>query len=109
MAVNMDKETALMYCGGDEEFLKEMYEMYLDADKRTEIQDAYEKKNWADYAILVHALKSTSKSIGAVELSEHSLQLEMAAKGQDEAMILAHHDAVLQEYAEVLDWCTRNK
>ena len=41
-------------------------------DKRAEIISLYENANWQDYAIKVHALKSTSLTIGAEALSAHS-------------------------------------
>ena len=43
----------------------------------------YNQKNWDDYTISVHALKSTSKVIGATELSGLCQMLETAGKNQD--------------------------
>ena len=44
-------------------------------------------KNWKEYTVKVHALKSTSLLIGAKELSDEALALEMAGKSGDEDYI----------------------
>ena len=48
-----------------------MLEMFCSQyeEKRDEMNALYESAAWADYAIKVHALKSTSLTIGAEELS----------------------------------------
>ena len=58
--------------------------------------------DWKNYAILVHALKSSSKTIGAMELSEVAYTEEMAAKEADEATIRRHHDQMMEEYRRIL-------
>ena len=50
----------------------------------------------------MHALKSTSLSIGAEKLSEHAKALEFAAKNADYSYIQEHHDEVMAEYGELL-------
>lgn len=61
----------LEYCSDEEEFYREMLEMFCSQyeEKRDEMNALYESAAWADYAIKVHALKSTSLTIGAEELS----------------------------------------
>jgi hypothetical protein len=63
--------------------------------------DFYEQKDWGNYEIIVHALKSTSKMIGAMDLSEEALKLEKAAKEKRENYIFDNHDHVMSVY-EVL-------
>ena len=63
----------------------------------------YEAANWTDYGITAHALKSTSLTIGAEELSGKAKELEMAGKSADEAFIRENHSVLLQMYAEVCD------
>ena len=67
--VNVD--VGLDYCAGDEDFYREMLRLFSvqGEEKRTEIAALYESANWTDYAIKVHALKSTSLTIGAEALS----------------------------------------
>ena len=55
--VNIDHEKGLTYCGGSESFLKEIISMYAADDKRTEIQKAFDEKDWDGYRILIHTVK----------------------------------------------------
>ena len=50
----------------------------------------------------MHALKSTSLTIGAAHLSEAAKALEMAAKDGDADYIRSHHKAALDEYIELM-------
>jgi HPt (histidine-containing phosphotransfer) domain-containing protein len=47
----------------------------------------YEAKDWKNYAIETHALKSISKTFGAVPLSEASMEMEHAGREGNEALI----------------------
>ena len=93
-------ELGLEYCSGDEEFYREMLRMFYaqSGDKRAEIISLYESANWADYAVKVHALKSTSLTIGAQALSAQAKELELAGKRGDIDYVRAHHPALLQAY-----------
>ena len=53
------------------------------------------------YTIQAHSIKSTSKMIGAMDLSEEALKLEKAAKEKKENYIFDNHDHVMSVY-EVL-------
>ena len=66
--------------------------------KRGEIVSLYEAGNWADYAIKVHALKSTALTIGAEALSAQAKELELAGKRGDVEFIRANHAALLEAY-----------
>ena len=56
-----------------------------------------------NYRILVHALKSTSLSIGAVLLSEMARQQEMAAKEGRIEFVRKHHREVMEKYRELME------
>lgn len=98
----LDTDTGMSYCCEDEDFYREMLSAYLSTEKRQDIIDFYEKKDWDNYRILVHALKSASLSIGAKELSEEARQLEMAAKEEDTDFIREHHMETMQDYETLL-------
>lgn len=93
-------DTALGYCGGSEDFYMEMLKMYLDQskEKREEIATLYENGDWAGYAIKVHALKSTSLTIGAESLSGKAKALEQAGKNGDDVYIKENHDSMMESY-----------
>ena len=90
-------EMGLDYCAGDEDFYREMLRLFSTqgAEKRAEIAALYESANWTDYAIKVHALKSTSLTIGAEALSAQAKELELAGKRGDADFIREHHRALL--------------
>jgi HPt (histidine-containing phosphotransfer) domain-containing protein len=86
----------------DEAFYLEMLEAYLEEDKQAELNRLFEAQEWENYHILAHALKSTSLSIGASELSAHAKELELAGKNGEYDFILAHHQPVMEEYDTLL-------
>ena len=98
----LDINTGLSYCV-DDEFYQEMLKEYLLADKTSDLGKYLDAKDWDNYRTLVHALKSTSLTIGAVALSEEAKALEMAARDGDESYILAHHQTVMVQYIDLLD------
>ena len=75
-------ELGLDYSARMKEIYKSILEMFcnLKDEKKIKIQEAYDKGYWNNYATFVHALKSTSLSIGGEKLSEAARQLENAAK-----------------------------
>ena len=85
------------------EFYLEMLRMFRaqSAEKLAEIAALYESANWPDYAVKVHALKSTSLTIGAEELSAQAKALELAGKGGDVDYIQENHPALLRGYVEL--------
>lgn len=96
-------EMGLAFCCGEDEFYEEMLRMFSSqcAEKKDEIISLYEASNWADYAVKVHALKSTSLTIGAEELSARAKELEMAGKSEDIEFIRENHPALMLMYEEV--------
>lgn len=96
-------ELGLDYCAGDEEFYREMLRMFCaqGAEKRAEIASFYESANWTDYAVKIHALKSTSLTIGAEAFSAQAKNLEQAGKAGDVGYIRAHHSPLMQAYEEL--------
>ena len=73
----------MQYSGDMEEMYREFTKMFCVRKEETlkKIQDAYDAGNWEDYTTFVHALKSTSLSVGGTILSEKARALEMAGHG----------------------------
>ena len=82
-------------------FLVQMLSTFTDGKKADKINDKFAAQDWKGYQILVHALKSTSLSIGAENLSEAAKKLEMAAKNGAHEEILANHEALMANYKNV--------
>ena len=96
-------QMGLEYCSGEEAFYKEMLEMFSSqyTEKKDEIVTLYESADWANYTIKVHALKSTSLTIGAEELSRCAKALEQAGKKNDVDYIHENHALLLDMYNKV--------
>lgn len=99
----LNTELGLSFYGGDADFYLEIVEAVLEADYSKKIQAFYEAEDWHNYQILVHSLKSSSKSIGAEALSAKALSLENAAKVRDIDFIRDNHEDLMQTYLNLLD------
>lgn len=67
------------------------------------MEKEYSSSEWNNYRVYVHALKSTSLTIGADELSEHAKALELAVKEGNDSFVKEHHEAFMQEYDKLLE------
>ncbi len=96
-------EAGVFYTGGDVEAYLEILEMYVtkSRQKRKYIQELFDAKSWKNYVIEVHALKSTSLTIGSKTLSELAKELELAGKAGDYKPIEEKNASLLQMYEEV--------
>lgn len=99
----LDTQTGMMYCMNDESFYIEIINEFISSDKREKLNEFYSANNINDYRINAHALKSSSLSIGAAELSEAAKALEFAAKDNDTAFIAEHHAPLIEMYGKLLD------
>jgi len=99
----LDARAGLGYCAGSEGIYMEVLKSYAIGKLRDEIEEYYEDEDWKKYGIKVHALKSTSLNIGAVELSEFAKALETASRNGDIAFVRAQHENIIKEYDEILE------
>lgn len=101
---DLDVEKGLLYCGGRASYL-EILEQYCKNgnDHIAKIERLFEAKDWKNYTIEVHALKSMMMSVGALPLSEQAKQLELAGKRGDVAWINVSHNGMITEYVRVLN------
>ena len=98
---DIDLEIALKYCMDSKSFYVQMLTTFVDIKRAEKIQAAFESDDVKNYQILVHALKSTSLSIGATALSERAKNLELAAKENRLEELRANHGALMVEYQKV--------
>ena len=99
--VGIDAEEGLAYCADDEEFYGEMLDEYVH-ESRTKIDElitAFASRDWDQYRISAHSLKSTSRLVGAKGISGKAYELETAAKAGDVSTIEALHSNFLNECA----------
>lgn len=104
MQAGINVEQGISYCG-DREGFREIISIYhKEGDNRKrQLLSCFEQEDWKNYVINVHALKSNSKGVGANELSEMALKLEMAGKEGRIDYILQHHEELLQAHDELLE------
>lgn len=103
-SAGIDPEVGLRFCQNDINLYRSILLDYAQTsdEKIKNIVKYYEAEDWKNYAICVHALKSTSKTIGAAELSEIALHLELAANEGNADYIHAEHDNMLELYKKVV-------
>ncbi len=98
-------ETGVFYTGGDTDAYIEILEMYVrkSEEKRKYIQKLFDEKSWKNYIIEVHALKSTSLTIGSKLLSERAKELELAGKTGNYKLIEEKNAALMELYGKVAE------
>lgn len=99
----LDKKVGMEYCGEDEDFYNDMLASYARDNKLVQIQKCFDEKDYENYRILVHALKGTSLTIGAVSFYEKVKKLEEAAKEGDTNYIEKEHSGVMEEYRMMIN------
>lgn len=95
-----DTAAGLRYAAGDRDFYLELAAGFAEsaAQKQTAIREDWQRQDWADYQIRVHALKSTARQIGANALYELAQEQELAAKERNTPEIEAGAEKLLQSY-----------
>ena len=101
--IGLNVDSALVYSCGDEDFYLELLTDYAEqaSDRCAELTSYLEAGNLKDYEILVHSVKSSSKTIGADDLSELAKLLESAARDSDADYVRQHHDALVSGLEEL--------
>ncbi|MBR3057926.1 MAG: response regulator [Clostridiales bacterium] len=102
-SAGVEPKTGLQYCQNDEAFYRSVLAEYSrgKSEKTQSLRKSLDEENWHDYAIYVHAIKSTSKMIGAEVLSEQAAKLEAAANAGDAGTIRQEHDSMMEKYEAV--------
>jgi len=100
----LDVEKGMLYCGGKEEYLNILAAYYEERhENRQTLEDLFEKHDWKNYTIKIHALKSMMQNIGALSLSAKAKALELAGKRSDMDYIIKNHADMLAEYQHVME------
>ena len=94
----------IAYCGDQEGFREIVGIFHAEGVRRKALlQQYFENQDWKNYVITVHALKSNSRGIGADDLSDLALKLEMAGKENRIDYILEHHRELLDAHDTLLN------
>ena len=91
---------AMRFMGNDEEQSTEILQMFVEdsGKKKEKLSSFLLEENWKEYGILVHALKSNMRSLGADRLADMAFALEKAAKASDGAFVKEKHEAFVLEW-----------
>ncbi|MBR3306532.1 MAG: EAL domain-containing protein [Lachnospiraceae bacterium] len=96
---DMDSAKGVANCGSAEGY-RNVLRIYYDSiqKKSDEIEEYFDKNDWDNYTIQVHALKSSSRVIGATELSEWAAELEKAGNELNLDKIRSETSGLLAKY-----------
>ncbi len=99
----VDVDEGMVFCQDDEDTYRVILSEFAgDYDDRSRsLEDYYENKDWDNYRIFIHSLKSSAKTIGAGELSKLAAGLEAAAKENDSEAIKKDHDRAMELYKTI--------
>ena len=85
VAAGIDAEIGLGYCRDDDLYRTLLAEYARDSEEKARNMElCREESDWENLSILAHSVKSTSKTIGAAELSALAAEVERAADEGDE-------------------------
>ncbi|MCM1182980.1 MAG: ATP-binding protein [Roseburia sp.] len=92
-------EVLQRYSGGVEEF-RELLRLYcLDGKRKlTLLRELWEKRDYKNYGIEVHGLKSASANVGAMKVSISAREQEYAINRGDETFVDSHVAELLEDY-----------
>ncbi len=99
----LDTKSGLEFAAGDLDFYHQILTTYMNDDKRGQLNQFYQIKDWNNYRIVAHSIKGTSLTIGSQKVSEAAKGLEFAVKEGRYEYIDEHHDEVVKMYGELLE------
>ena len=101
----LDYDTALSYCGGDEDFLAEIIHDVASgcAERADRMKKSLAEKDIDSYRIDAHTVKSNMATLGLDALSERAKKHEFAAKNNDTDFIFKDAEGFINEYIEVCE------
>ena len=101
----MVPETGLQYCAKDVQMYRSLLREFAQgAEERAQALDRYrDARDWENYSIRVHSIKSSSRMVGAEGLSDMAAKLERAADEGRAGDIDIEHGVMLELYATTVD------
>ncbi len=97
-------EEGFSYTGDSEKYLAALQRFYRRAEKTvSSIKDFVSDSMYEELTILVHALKSNARTIGADDLGELAEKMEMLGKDGDNDRMMSLVDELLDKFARTVE------
>lgn len=95
----LDTAEALRLLGSEKLLWDVLKDYYRAIQKKADkIREFEQNEDWKNYTIEVHALKSASRQIGAIELSSLAADMEKAGNEKNAALIHQYTGSMLNQY-----------
>lgn len=106
----IDYSSALERVGGDESFLKELIDLYIEdfGEKFVQLQKAVEQENLDQVKEIGHSLKGSSGNLSLPSLQEASYQMEMAGKEKNIEKAKKALTLLDQEFIQLNEFLLKN-
>ncbi|MBE5853213.1 MAG: response regulator [Lachnospiraceae bacterium] len=99
----LDEKTGIRFSGSEVIFHKVITTFTGSAKKdKKEISDLYDRRDYQNYIVKIHGLKSAARIAGAPKLSKLAERLEFAGKAGDYEQIHQEHEELLKLYEKTV-------
>ena len=100
----IDVSKGVLYCNGKERYI-EILKSYCEDNNelKKQVEELYEKKDWKNYTIAIHGMKSSMRSIGATEISQLAASLERAGLDGNIDFVINNHNAFMGMYIKLFE------
>ncbi len=98
----LDTETGLKYCLHDEDFYLEIIKTYVFENRLESLRKAFVSEDWKSYRVSIHAVKSTSLNIGAMNMWEEAKRMETAVADGDIQFVKENHPRIVKQYKKLI-------
>ena len=109
----LNPDSGMKYCAGIKEMYLEVLKMFYDQyeNKRNDLERYFQSKNWNDYTVLIHSLKTNALNVGCESFAEECLKLEKSGKKlrenvdieENKRYILQNHEKTMSLYLNVIE------
>ena len=105
----METKSGIKYCGSIEDYVDVLRIAQKTAsDKIIKLENLYDQRDWENYTIVVHSMKSGAANIGANNVSSIARELENAGRIKDERFIDENTMGMLEEYKHIISVISDN-
>ena len=101
---SLDPKKGLEYCGEADDYLYALKTYAESSDEKyRQIKESLDNDDLDNYTLIIHSLKSMSKSIGAVSLCEEARELEMSGREGKKDILKKDTPVFLEHYKTLCD------